>query len=420
MTASVPSVPQRIVFHDPLLDNLYFNINEELYAKQIDRPFAWEEIDGTSVIFIYNTLRFVRHKGSPIILCDVFDDAQKKWRSASSWGFAYPVMWPIKNANYPLRSVGNNLPNCTVGAVVAHHVKKFESLYPQYATDKGLAKKLHHLMYVCHKKWLHRKKKVNSSNSRGAVRFWWSNFVDREVFKTCVSVRGCRSGETLNWKEFADLTAHPELAKIQENVRNLGSARKLLRHRSLDEWAQLSVKDLLDPSVVSVWKDILLQPATVQDSLLGSSSPIWGQSPHNMRKVWDRYSVFKAQRSEWQPRELNMLMDLSVEMENPHQEDPFGVQKQLPLSASAISLYVEKSLRLWRQACPAAYRRWSKGERQNWMQTAQEICQHSKATGAFVIPQTAPFDYIRAYYEKSLLNQAVGECSPSSKKTRKI
>lgn len=395
---------RRISFNDPLLDSLYESINSLLYAKNIDRPFQWEEVDGTYMLFVYDTVRFVRHLGHKEIACEEFNSRSLKWEPCSSHvGQSLPIMWPIKNAG----SSGVYLINENkVGSVVQKKLEEFYALHPHYRDNKELNAKLHHLAFVCEKKWQHRCRKSQSKNLRGAVRFWWANFVDRSVFKTLVSVVGSQTAFPITWKYFADLTARIDLDQIQSNVERLGSACKLLAAEPYEKWATASLQTIVPSNLLPLWSQIQIEPMSVQTMFVTPSLDYqWSSS--SLPKVWDMYDLLKSASSQWNARELNMIVTLA---QNCEQDD--GLSWGAPtkkLDAKRIVPYIHTCVKLWRRTYPDNYKKWSKESQGQWLQQSRAILEHSCDRQEFAVPPLQSFEPLKSNHEKHVLETVLKE-----------
>lgn len=392
MTSPQTVLGRRVTFNDSVLDSIYNTINDELYAKNIDRPFQWEEIDGTSVIFLYERIRFVRNRLEKQIACEEFNAKTLRWEPCSSAVAHYmPVMWPLKNAN--AHNV-HELNDYKVSAVVQKYLEKFYQIHPKYLTDPDLKKKVHHLAFVVEKKWQHRCRKSRIKNMHGAVRFWWSNFVDRSVFKTVVSVVGSQTSFPITWQYFADLTRRCDWEKIQSNIQKLGVARKRLAIISPNEWGNVSLQDVVPNKLLGVWGDIEKEPASVQEIFATPLQSSW-HTP-NLKSIWNAYSQLKGASNEWDIRELNMIVSISQICEE---------TKQFPQKNDIKNLvpYIHSCVKLWRETYPLEYKRWGKSYQQIWVEQAKQILQYSCEKNQFSVPDVYNFELLKSNYEKNLL-----------------
>lgn len=404
MTSPQTVSGRRITFNDPLLDSLYESINSHLYAKNIDRPFQWEQVDGTYMLFVYDTVRFVRHVGHKDIACEEFNAHSLKWEPCvSGIGQYMPVMWPIKNASASVVSLINENK---VGSVVQKKVEEFYELYPQYRENKDLNKKLHYLTFVCEKKWQHRCRKSEPKNLRGAVRFWWANFVDRSVFKTLVSVVGSQTSFPITWKYFADLTARIDLDQIQSNVESLGSARKLLAVEPYEKWATASLKTIVPSELLPLWGQIQSEPLSVQTMFVTPHmSYRWPSS--NLHKVWSMYEIFKSSSPQWSLRELNMIATLAENYER-DKNGSWG-QPSAKLDVQSVVPYIHTCVKLWRRTYPDNYKKWSKDSQGQWLQQSRTILDHSCAHRQFAVPSLNSFEDLKSNHEKHVLETVLKE-----------
>lgn len=410
MTSPQTSTGRRISFKDPELDNLYANINQELYTRNIDRPFHWEEIDGTSMLFIYDSVRFVRHRGESKVTCEIFLPNCGWGKAPAPLARMLPVMWPIKKAQINTVALSNFLNNCTVGSVVQKHVNEFYVRHPQYKMQEDLKKNLNQMCFVCEKKWQHRKARINSINTRGAVRFWWSNFVDRSVLRTIVSVVGNRSSTSVSWKDFADLSSHPSLEKIQANLIDLGVARQSLAGQSFDQWACASLEQVVPQGLQSHWNQIQQEPVTIQETLINIFH-YRGMRSSDIESVWNNYTALKNTGAKWSTRELNMLMNASCEAFET-EDDIFQTKELAPIMEKTIKKtlpYISQCVKLWRRSYPQQYHKWSKENQQQWRSTMREVCEYSHEKQLFTLPPTHQFEDMRAVYEKEQINNALKE-----------
>lgn len=404
MTSPQIVLGRRITFNDPLLDSLYESINNQLYAKNIDRPFHWEEVDGTYMLFVYDTVRFVRHAGQTDILCEEFNSQSLKWEPCGTLAAQYmPIMWPIKHAGASgVSSINEN----KVGSVVQKKLNEFYALHPKYRENKELNKKLHHLAFVCEKKWQHRCRKSQSKNWRGAVRFWWTNFVDRSVFKTLVSVVGSQTAFPITWKHFADLTARADLQQIQSNIESLGSARKLLAAMPYENWATASLKTLVPSTLLPIWGQIQSEPLSVQAMFVTPSLDYrWRSS--NLHKVWDMYDLFKSASPQWNSRELNMVAALA---ENYEQDNDLSWERpSKKLDTKSMVPYIHACVKLWRRTYPDNYKKWSKEAQAQWLQQSRTILDHSCTHQEFTVPSLQSFEPLKSNHEKHMLETVLKE-----------
>lgn len=404
MTSPQIILGRRITFNDPLLDSLYESINSQLYAKNIDRPFQWEEVDGTYVLFVYDTVRFVRHRGRTDISCEEFNSQRLKWEPCfSDVGQHMPIMWPIKNAGASSVSLVNENK---VGSVVQKKLEEFYALHPHYRENKELNKKLHHLAFVCEKKWQHRCRKSQSKNLRGAVRFWWANFVDRSVFKTLVSVVGSQTAFPITWKYFADLTARSDLVQIQSNVESLGAARKLLAALPYENWATASLKTIVPSTLLPIWGQIQKEPLSVQTMFVTPYMDYSWRS-RNLHKIWDMYDVFKSVSSQWNPRELNMIVTLAENYE--HGDGLSWEQPSKKFDAKNVVPYIHTCVKLWRRTYPDNYKKWSMESQSQWLQQSRTILEHSCIHQEFSVPTLHSFESLKSNHEKYMLETVLKE-----------
>ena len=420
MTSPQTSTTRRISFNDSELDKLYATINQELFARNIDRPFHWEEIDGTSILFIYDAVRFVRHRGEIKVSCEIFIP-NCGWEPAPApLARMLPVMWPIKKAQINMGALCNFLNNCTVGSVVQKHVNEFYLRHPQYKTQADLKKRLNQMCFVCEKKWQHRKARINTMNTRSAVRFWWSNFVDRSVLRTIVSVVGNRSSTSVSWKDFADLSSHPFLEKIQANLIDLGVARQSLAGRSFDQWACASLEHVVPQGLQNHWNQIQQEPVTIQETLINIFHH-WGMSSSDIECVWNNYTALKNSGANWSTRELNMLMNVSCEAFE-DEDDIFQTTPRAPTMEKTIKKtlpYISQCVKLWRQSYPQQYHKWSKQNQQQWRSSMRQVCDYSHEQQLFALPPTQQFEDMRCVHEKEQINNALkenGEIKPSKRR----
>lgn len=412
MTSPQSLNPRKISFKDNLLDQLYTDINSELYKKSIDRPFHWEEVDGTSIMFIYDSVRFVSHRGENKIFCEMFNDTTSGWENCESKiGEYLPVMWPIKNARVNTNLLSNFLSHCTVGSVVQKHLNAFYLQNPQYACDPEKKKIINHLSFVCEKKWQHRKRQVSVMNLRGANRFWWSNFVDRSVFRTLVSVVGNRSSVKVSWKDFVDLSSHTQLSKIQENVKNLGFARQSLVNIHLDQWANISLEQAVPNGLQSVWTAVQQEPPTIQETLVNITQR-FSLSQSELQTIWRNYTLLKEAGSTWSTRELNMLMNVGVDFCEKSCDGMDGLNwgvgvAQKKKDIKTVLPYIHTCVKLWRASNPDLYRKWSASHQNEWRRTVIAVCKISDQNKTFSVPATPNFEPMRCMHEKNLLNEAL-------------
>lgn len=402
MTSPQIVLGRRITFNDPLLDSLYESINSHLYAKQIDRPFQWEEVDGTYMLFVYDTVRFVRHSGHKYISCEEFNSQSLKWEPCVSADQHMPVMWPIKSATASsVYAINEN----KVGSVVQKKVEEFYAIHPNYRENKELNKKIHHLAFVCEKKWQHRCRKSQSQNLRGAVRFWWANFVDRSVFKSLVSVVGSQTAFPITWKHFADLTVRDDLNQIQSNIEGLGSARKLLAALPYEKWATASLKTIMPSTLLTLWNQIQEEPLSVQTVFVTPSAGQWHSL--NLDKVWSMYDLFKSASNQWNSRELNMIVTLAENYERSK-----GLSWEAPstkLDVKSVVPYIHTCVKLWRRTYPDNYKKWSKASQTQWLQQSRTILENSCAHQEFSVPSLDSFEDLKSNHEKHILETVLKE-----------
>lgn len=404
MTSPQITLGRRITFNDSLLDSLYESINSQLCAKNIDRPFQWEEIDGTSVLFVYDTVRFVRHSGHKEISCEEFNSQSLKWELClSAVGQYMPIMWPIKNAG---ASSVYQINENKVGSVVQKKVEEFYAIHPHYRENKELNKKLHYLAFVCEKKWQHRCRKSQSQNLRGAVRFWWSNFVDRSVFKTLVSVVGSQTAFPITWKYYADLTARADLKQIQSNVEKLGSARKLLAVVPYENWASASLKTIVPSQLLPLWDQIQREPLSVQ-TVFVTPFMDYSLSSQNLPQVWNMYDLLKNTSPKWNSRELNMIAALAENCERGG--DLSWDEPSKTLDLKRIVPYIHTCVKLWRRTYPENYKKWSKESQAQWLQQSRTILEHSCTHQEFAVPSLHSFETLKSNHEKHVLETVLKE-----------
>lgn len=414
MTASPNSKSHRVQsFGDPLLDRLYKDINDDVFSKRLDRPFQWEEVDGTHMMFVYDCTRFVRHKGQTAVHCEVFNPQSNTWERPATSGQAFaPVMWPIKNASVYVPEHRLAQQRRTVNSIVDAHTRAFFEAHPSYNTDTILRKKVLHVELVVQKKWKAKKGRVRGLNARGAVRCWWKNFVDRSVFKTLVSVVGTSTDTRLGWDEYAAFSCLPNLAAIQDNVKRLGVARLCLNRKAMHTWDNATVEELLPTELLDQWGAIQNEPLTVQEALVALvvRSVGFGRKP---AQVWSAYTLLKTARPAWKPRELSMLLHAAAALDT---RDDFLPCGDSSLSVSACLPHIDTCVRLWRHSDNVSYRHWSTEAQNEWSLMAKDMLSASVACGRFALP-TSSHSYkekwgrLRAFYEKTLLEEATAGVS---------
>lgn len=408
MTSPQPSSRRRVSFKSPELDHLYAKVNEELYARNIDRPFHWEEIDGTSILFVYDCVRLVRHRGETKIACEVFNAGTSRWEDApAEIGAKLPIMWPIKKAQINTGLLSIFLSNCTIGSVLQKHVNEFYLQHPEYKIQTDLKKSLNHMCFVCERKWQHRKGRISTMNARGAIRFWWTNFVDRSVLRSLVSVVGNRSSTCVSWKDFADLSSHPLLEKIQMNLQNLGVARQGLADQPLERWACVSLEQVVPKGLEKHWNHIQNEPFTIQEALVNICNN-WTLSSSDSEQVWSNYTSLKNSGDKWSIRELNMLMSVSCSfVESADVFDP--TPRVDGARVKNILPYISQCVKLWRKSHPQEYQKWSRGNQHQWQSTVLQVCEYSQKNQIFTLPPTPHFEEMRCTHEKDQINNALKE-----------